>query len=142
MGLVWTSGSAGEFAGAFDGLADKLTDGLEDAMRDIVTQAVADAKRFTASRPGAQTGKSGRVETGAMLNAIAGDSWREGVANVVGEFGFTDESELYFALQTITGFRHWGAGEFIAPTFALIDAARIAFASMLSVSGFQGRSLG
>ncbi len=37
-------------------------------------------------------------------------------------FGFIKNFIDYFRYQTITGFRHWGSGEFIAPSLALSDA--------------------
>lgn len=98
-------------------------------MTEVIKQAVEDMRRFTESRPSAKSGKQGRVETGQMLDAIAGRVQQEG-DRIVGEFGFLDRQDLYFALQTSLGFRHQ-SGAFIEPTFAQRDAQRIAIEQLL-----------
>lgn len=127
MPLNWLSGSPASFDGVWKLVRDTYQARLENAMRQVIIQAVQDAKDFTASRPSNKSGKAGRVESGKMMNEIIGRSYREGVSKVVGEFGFINgPAELYMALQTSTGFKHWLSGDFIEPTFALRDAARIA----------------
>lgn len=127
MPLIWEQGNPFDFDNVWKLVRDTYQTRLENAMRKVIEQAVRDAKEFTASRPSAKSGKSGRVETSKMMEEIMGRSYREGVAVIVGEFGFLNgPAELYMALQTNTGFKHWLSGEFIEPTFALRDAARIA----------------
>lgn len=127
MPLFWEQGTPFGFDNVWKLIRDTYQARLENAMRKVIEQAVQDAKDFTASRPGAKTGKAGRIETSKMMEEIMGRSYREGVANVVGEFGFLNgPTELYMALQTNTGFKHWLSGDFIEPTFALRDAARVA----------------
>lgn len=127
MPLKWEQGNPLAFDNVWKLVRDTYQARLENAMASVIRIAVDDAKRFTASRPSAKSGKAGRIESGKMMEEIMGRSYREGVANVVGEFGFLNgPAELYMALQTSTGFKHWRSGEFIEPTFALRDAARIA----------------
>lgn len=100
-------------------------------MKEVIVQAVKDAQEFTETRGTEKSGKAGRVETHKMVESIAGRSYREGVTRIVGEFGFLNgPAELYMALQTSTGFQHWLSGDFIEPTFALRDAARIAIINL------------
>lgn len=131
MPLKWTMGSPIEFDNVWKLLRDTYQQRLENAMEKVIRQAVEDAKKFTAERPSKKSGKAGRIESSKMLEAIMGRSYREGVANIVGEFGFLNgPAELYMMLQTSTGFTHYRSGEFIEPTFALRDAARIALVNL------------
>lgn len=95
------------------------------AWEKVLEEAVENAKRFTAQRPSAKSGKAGRVDTEAMINAIT-SVYRFEVDKIVGEFGFMNQAQLYYVLQTQTGFTHWLSGEFIEPTFAIRDATIIA----------------
>jgi len=129
MGMNW-GGREAEFVNVWQKIQEELSRRLETAMKRVIDQAVEDAKRFTASRPSRKSGKSGRVDTGEMLESIMGRTFKEGVLQIVGEFGFIDQQELYYALQTSTGFRHYLSGDFIGPTFALRDAARQAIINL------------
>lgn len=100
-------------------------------MERVIEEAVADAKRFTASRPSRKSGKAGRVDTGNMMDDIVGKVWQTSEEEIIGDFGFLDNQEFYYFLQTDEGFKHWISGEFIEPTNALRDAARIAFDKLL-----------
>lgn len=95
-------------------------------MNRVLAEAVEDYKRFTESRGTEKSGKSGRVETGAMRDAVSFRVQQLANGSIQGELGFLDGGPTYFFLQTDTGFTHYLSGEFIEPTFALVDAARIA----------------
>lgn len=64
--------------------------------------------------------KTDRIDTGLMLGSITSDV-ESATEQVIARFGFLDEQQLYFALQTSTGF-HARDGRFIEPTYALRDA--------------------
>lgn len=131
MPLIWEQGSPLAFDRVWLLMLDTFQARLENAMKKVIVQAVEDAKRFTETRPSAKSGKSGRVESGKMVEQIIGRSYREGTRRVIGEFGFLNgPAELYMALQTVTGFKHWLSGDFIEPTFAFRDAARIALQNL------------
>ena len=57
-------------------------------MAYTMKQAVEDMRRFTATRPSTKSGKAGRVDTAAMLEAIAEKSFLESADSIIGEFGF------------------------------------------------------
>lgn len=78
------------------------------------------AQSYTASRPGAKTGKAGRIDTGAMVEAIRHKRVSYSLDLVEAHYGFIGTLEDYFKMQTVTGFRHHS--QFIAPTFALRDS--------------------
>lgn len=130
-----TTGGGGPLIGVGDRLKAKLRVRAAAAMSLTMIEAVEDMKRFTASRPGLKTGKAGRVETAAMLEAIAERSFFEGVDRIVGEFGFLNRKDLYFMLQTSTGFTHYLSGDFIEPTFAMRDAATLAMQNLFNHIG-------
>lgn len=104
---------------------------FDQAMGEVIAQAVYDMRRFTETRPSAKSGKQGRVDTAEMLASIAGETFWDGVDRIVGRFGFLDRQELYFSLQTNTGFTHYLSGEFIAPTLAMRDAYVAAIENLL-----------
>jgi len=132
MPSSWTvTGSAGDLNGLGERLKRRYHEKGVEAMAYVMTKAVEDMKRFTASRPSAKSGKAGRVDTAAMLEAIASKSFLEGADQIIGEFGFVDRQELYFKLQTSTGFQHYRSGDFIEPTFAMRDAAALAVQGLL-----------
>lgn len=77
---------------------------------------------LTRTRPSAKSGKRGRVETGEMADGISYDVKRLTSDYIRGDFGWLDEVEEYYVLQTETGFTHARSGEYIQPTLALQDA--------------------
>lgn len=125
--VIYHTGGAHAY---FDRIAKKATDQLMaravEAMEVVIQAAVLNAKEFTASRPSAKSGKAGRVDTNDMIDAIKGDI-KAGADEVLGRFGFIEAQELYFKLQTVTGFMH---GDFIEPTNALRDAKDIAISDL------------
>lgn len=136
MPSSWTvSGNNGSLLTLGDRIKRQLHAKAVNAMIITINQAVEDMKRFTATRPGAKTGKQGRVETAAMLEAIAGKAFLEGADKIVGEFGFVNRRDLYFKLQTVTGFTHYLSGDFIEPTFAMRDATVLALQNLFKKLG-------
>ncbi|HET7741057.1 MAG TPA: hypothetical protein VFL67_10450 [Mycobacterium sp.] len=80
------------------------------------------AQSYTASRPGAKTGKAGRIDSGAMVGAIRSRLLTFGPGLIQSQYGFIDEFEDYFKMQTVTGFLNIRSGDKIEPTFALRDS--------------------
>lgn len=99
--------------------------GTEQYVRGAAQQIADDGaeltKQLTNTRPSKKSGKQGRVDTGRMFDAITSKVEQEG-DTIVARYGMLDDTELYMALQTVTGFIHNRSGEFIEPTFALQDA--------------------
>ena len=93
------------------------------AMADTIKAAVVDMKRFTMNK------KS--VRTQDLINSIDGEAFYAGMDIIVGRFGFLNRQELYFALQTSSGFIHVPDGAFIEPSFAMRDAYLIAIETLL-----------
>lgn len=80
------------------------------------------AQSYTRSRPGATTGKAGRVDTGAMVSAIRHRPLSFSDELIRSQYGFVDDYDEYMRYQTVTGFRHNRSSRYIAPTFALRDS--------------------
>lgn len=93
------------------------------AMEDTIKAAVNDMKKFTMNK------KS--VRTQDLINSIDGEAFFLGMDVIVGRFGFLNRQDLYFALQTSTGFIHVPDGKFIEPSFAMRDAYLIAIETLL-----------
>lgn len=93
---------------------DRLYAALAAAMIGIVHDAEWDAK--------ARTAASGRIDTGAMFNAI-GSTIQFKAKSIIGEVGFTQDMQDYYLYQTVTGFQHWLSGQRIEPTGAIAEAA-------------------
>lgn len=80
------------------------------------------ARSYTRSRPGATTGKAGRVDSGAMVAAIKHRLVSFDNDLIRSQYGFTEDYDEYMKYQTVTGFRHNRSSRYIAPTFALRDS--------------------
>jgi hypothetical protein len=80
------------------------------------------AQSYTASRPGATTGKAGRIAGGDMIGAIRSRPISFDARLIRSQYGFVDDFEDYFKMQTVTGFTHNRSDKYIAPTFALRDS--------------------
>lgn len=100
---------------------DKLYDALAEAMFEVARQGAITARAYTAQRGRPTSTGSGRIDSGAMVEAIGDKVSLEG-ARIVAEFGFVDEQADYYIYQTVTGFTHWISGDYIGPTFAIRDA--------------------
>ena len=94
------------------------------AMADTIKAAVEDMKRFSLN--------SKSTRTGDLIASIDGEAFFAGMDIIVGRFGFLNRQDLYFALQTDTGFIHVPDGAFIEPSFAMRDAYLIAIETLLT----------
>jgi len=110
---------------------DKLYDALAAAVAEVVAQGAITARALTAQRGTESSSGSGRIDTGAMVEAMKDKVTLEG-GRIVGEFGFVDELADYYVYQTVTGFTHWISGEYITPTFAIRDAGEKARYEMVA----------
>lgn len=104
------------FGGDWDDIGSRyermLHKAAETAMRQTIIEATRNAKNF-----------NDRFKTGELESEINGDVFWESADIIVGQFGFTDKQELYYAIQTTLG-RFYGSN-FMEPSFALRDAAII-----------------
>lgn len=123
--VQWTKGSEASFSNIPRNVGDQIYNELGGAMAQIIANAVKNAKAMTAERGRPSSASGGRIETGAMIDAIQGDI-RATAKQIIGKFGFIDKQADYFLYQTVTGFTHWLSAEFIEPTFAIRDAELIA----------------
>lgn len=95
---------------------------LGEAAAESAQFGAQTAQSYTATRPGATTGKAGRVETGDMIEALRPERVSVTTTEIHCRYGFIREYEEYFKYQTVTGFRHNRSGRYIGPTFALRDS--------------------
>ena len=107
-----------------DAFMARLRAKLYAAMAGTIEAAVGDMKRFSLN--------SKSTRTGDLINSIDGEAFFVGMDVIVGRFGFLNRQELYFALQTDTGFIHVPDGAFIEPSFAMRDAYLIAIETLLA----------
>lgn len=97
-------------------------DSLDRVAENAAEFGAKTAQSYTASRPGATTGKAGRIESGDMIDAIRSKRVSKTDSEIHKQYGFVDEFEEYFKYQTVTGFVHNRSGRYIGPTFALRDS--------------------
>ena len=93
------------------------------AMGETIKSAIEDMKRFSMN--------SKSTRTGDLIASIDGEAFFAGMDVIVGRFGFLHRQDLYFALQTSSGFIHVPDGAFIEPSFAMRDAYIIAIETLL-----------
>lgn len=115
-----TGGSRFEYPDEF---MSRLRAKLYAAMAETIDAAVEDMKKFTL--------KNKSVRTEDLIKSIDGETFFAGMDVIVGRFGFLNRQDLYFALQTDTGFIHIPDGKFIQPSFAMRDAYLIAIETLL-----------
>lgn len=99
------------------------------AMTQLQEEEVEQAKQYTLERPSNKSVMAlGRVDSGEMLNAISGETFRSGnrgrEAAVTNRVGFLKGAKDYYTWQTVTGFMEGGyrPDQWIEPTHALRDA--------------------
>lgn len=97
---------------------------LENAMKEgeEITQT------FIATRGTPGTGKQGRIDTGAMLNAVDSEAKLQGKDEAIGRFGWLDKKPFYAEYQE-------AGTKYIAPMYALSDAAEIVKAELIKNLG-------
>ena len=103
-----------------DEYANRLRAQLYADMQEVIKFALEEMKRLTSD---SMSGASKREITGDMLAAMGSEVFMRGADVIVGRYGFTGRTELYYRLQTISGFRHAPDGAFIEPSFALRDSS-------------------
>ncbi len=116
-------------AGALDGLlaivrkeVQETWGKLREVNREAAEFGAQTARSYTRSRPGATTGKAGRVASGAMVNAIRHRQVSFSDDLIKSQYGFIEDYDEYMRFQPVTGFRHNRSSRYIAPTFALRDS--------------------
>ena len=135
-GFTWVKGSPSAFV-ATPMKVQQVTGGFN--MQSLVEDAAALMKEMIATRgtgrewsgdfgslahgyPGRTASTPGRVASGYMIESVSWKVSTEG-GNLVGEFGWTDRKEAYFAYQDAKeGFTHNITGEHIAGMMSLQDA--------------------
>lgn len=73
---------------------------------------------FIATRGTEKSGKQGRVDTGAMLDAVDSDTQLKSKDEAIGRFGWLKKKPTYAQYQE-------AGTKYIAPMYALSDAAEI-----------------
>jgi hypothetical protein len=132
----------GAVSGDLGGILASITRQVTKIMADMGKVAIEGsefgaktAQSYTASRPGATTGKAGRVDTGEMIEAIRSKPVSFSLDLIEVQYGFVNEAEEYFGMQTVTGFSHNRSGDYIAPTFALRDSIEPTRAYLIARAG-------
>lgn len=93
---------------------------LQESMKD----GEETTQTFIATRGTPGTGKQGRVDTGAMLNAVDSDTRLKSRDEAEGRFGWLDKKPYYAEYQE-------DGTKYIPPMYALQDAAEIVKAELL-----------
>lgn len=93
---------------------------LQESMKD----GEETTQTFIATRGTPGTGKQGRVDTGAMLNAVDSDTHLKSRDEAEGRFGWLDKKPYYAEYQE-------DGTKYIPPMYALQDAAEIVKAELL-----------
>ena len=109
-----------------EGIINKIETGNRAALNDTIREGASTMKEYIASRPtawmAANAGKTGRIESRDMLNAVGStvrvssdDKWS-------GAFGWVGEQQPYFLVQEEGG-RNTFTGGSIEAMYAKSDAA-------------------
>ena len=123
--LSMASGSMGGW------FRSKLAD-IEEIIHDTADSAASEGetlvKTFVENRGTAKSGKKGRIETGAMRDAVSGKVTEKKIASATAEFGWLEGLPSYTTYQEF-GFDHT-AGFKVEGMYTLADAKDIVTASV------------
>jgi hypothetical protein len=102
------------------------TDNLHDALREVAIESAEEGERLTdlhiRTRGTAKSGKTGRIETEAMVNSVDSALVKDTDTEVVTRFGYHD-APFYTVFQELGTSR-------IEPMYALSDAAEEVLADL------------
>ena len=106
-------------AGAwFQAKVDEINRKNFAALRDNMQDGEEITQTFIATRGTEKSGKQGRVDTGAMLDAVDSDAQLKSKDEAIGRFGWLKKKPTYAQYQE-------AGTKYIAPMYALSDAAEI-----------------
>lgn len=112
----------------FEGVSRKMIEGIENVVEDGVERGENITKHNIETRGTMKSGKRGRVESGAMRDAVGSRMTDRSKKKASGEFGWIKEFEPYFGYQE-SGFEHRG-GVSVDGMYAISDAAEEVFADI------------
>lgn len=112
----------------FEGVAKKMVEGIEDIVEEGVARGEQITKHNIESRGTSKSGKRGRIETGAMRDAVDSKITERSKKRVSGEFGWINEFQDYYGYQE-SGFNH-RSGVSVEGMYALSDAAEEVFSDI------------
>lgn len=108
-----------EAAGAwFQAKVDQINRKNYAALRKNMNDGEEITQTFIATRGTEKSGKQGRIDTGAMLDAVDSDTQLKSKEEAIGRFGWLKEKPTYAPYQE-------DGTKYIAPMYALSDAAEI-----------------
>lgn len=114
-----------DFGDALKRWLDDKINGTDNALMETAEEVAEKGKNITQyhieTRGTAKSGKRGRVETGAMRDAVSGDARRVSRGRAQAEFGWNSKTPEYAIFQE-RGFTHSG-GTQVEGMYALADAA-------------------
>lgn len=104
--------------GWFQAKVDEINRKNFAALRGGMQDGEEITQTFIATRGTEKSGKQGRVDTGAMLDAVDSDTTLKSKDEAIGRFGWLKEKPSYAQYQE-------DGTRYIAPMYALSDAAEI-----------------
>lgn len=102
----------------FTAKVEAITRGNYRALSDNMKDGEEITQTFIATRGTEKSGKQGRIDTGAMLDAVDSDTKLVSKDEAVGRFGWLEKKPFYAPYQE-------DGTQYIAPMYALSDAAEI-----------------
>lgn len=134
MGISWKTGSYAGFIDAVPRMFNSFMDEAEEILADVLQVGANLMEEFIRTR--GLSGKSGRIDTGRMLESVGWSMTSASGVLLSGEFGWTEDQELYFLFQEEGTSR-------ISPMLALFDAGAAVREELLaSLAGALSRAGG
>ena len=104
--------------GWFQAKVDEINRKNYAALRENMKDGEEITQTFIATRGTEKSGKQGRVDTGAMLDAVDSETQLKSKDEAIGKFGWLKKKPSYAPYQE-------DGTKYIAPMYALSDAAEI-----------------
>lgn len=119
MGFQWMNRDLNSMITELNGIPEDIANEAQDLVSEAMNIGAETQRRIIETSGTAKSGKSGRIETGLMLNSVQ-SAGADRVGNTIeGKFGWRDPEEYY--MYQDDGFTHYLSGEDIVPMHALLQ---------------------
>lgn len=129
MGVTWVQGNPAAFMDWGKGIEELVKREIQVILDDVINEAATKMREFISSRGLENSEGAGRIKSSDMLNSVGAKLNVSG--NIIeGEFGWTENQEIYFLAQE-EGAVLWNGGV-IMPMLALYDAGQWAITEFVA----------
>lgn len=118
--MVWKNAGLERLRARIEAIPGIAEDRLEELVEEAVIEGAHVQGTLIATTGTGWENRSGRVDTGAMLEAVKSSKPKRSGSTVSAEFGWLEDPQDYYVYQE-QGFRHYRTGNDVKGMHALLD---------------------